>query len=285
MADDLRIACRRPRSDVGHRRDRRADEASLPARRREDQLLELGPAVRLGGDALGVRVGERIDRDPVAGLARGPAQELPGALGLGRERALEQAEREPARFEAVLAEQAVGDEQRAGWAGPCGWRRGSRGRPRPSAASGRRRSARCPGRPAVRPSRYSGSARRSKPRRQRRARTRPGRSSQVGQARRRGPPPRACGRRRTRWRGPSRAGGRVARLRARVSSVAASVASRSAPSVSTVSGVARAAGGTLPPYAKEPEAVALAQELALRSRRRPRTCPRRSPAPRPWPRR
>ncbi len=62
-------------------------------------------------DALGVRMGERIDRDPVVGLARGPAEELPGALGLGRERPLEQAEGEPAGFEAVLAEQAVGDEQ------------------------------------------------------------------------------------------------------------------------------------------------------------------------------
>ena len=35
------------RSTVGHRRDRRADEAALPARRAVDELLELGPAVRL----------------------------------------------------------------------------------------------------------------------------------------------------------------------------------------------------------------------------------------------
>ena len=68
---------------MGHRGDRRADEPALPARRGVDELLELGPAVRLGGDALAVRVGERIDRDPVARLAGGPADQLPRALGLG----------------------------------------------------------------------------------------------------------------------------------------------------------------------------------------------------------
>ena len=39
------------------------------------------------------------------------AEELPGALGLARERPLEEAEGEPARLELGLAEQAVGDEQ------------------------------------------------------------------------------------------------------------------------------------------------------------------------------
>ncbi len=49
------------RGHVGQRRDRRADEPALPARRRVDELLELGPAVRLGGDAL-ARTGGRACR-------------------------------------------------------------------------------------------------------------------------------------------------------------------------------------------------------------------------------
>ena len=44
--------------DERHRRDRGADEAALPARRRVDELLELRPAVRLGEDALADGVGE-----------------------------------------------------------------------------------------------------------------------------------------------------------------------------------------------------------------------------------
>ena len=44
-------------------------------------------------------MGQRVDGDPVAGLARGAAQELPGPLGLGGERPLEEAEGEPAGLE------------------------------------------------------------------------------------------------------------------------------------------------------------------------------------------
>ena len=80
---------------------------------REDELLELGPAIRLGGDALAVRMGERVDRDPVAGLAGRTAEELPRPLGLAVQRPLEQIEGEPPRLEMVLVEQPVGDEQEA----------------------------------------------------------------------------------------------------------------------------------------------------------------------------
>ena len=73
VAGDVRLAAA-PAVDVGHRRDGRADEPALPARRAVDELLELGPAVGLGGDPLAVRVGERVDGDPVAGLAGGAAQ-------------------------------------------------------------------------------------------------------------------------------------------------------------------------------------------------------------------
>ena len=97
--------------DVGHRGDGRTDEPALPARRAVDELLQLGPAVGLRGDALAVRVGQRIDGDPVSGLARGAAHQLPGALGLGGEGPFEEAEGEPARFELALVEEAIGDEQ------------------------------------------------------------------------------------------------------------------------------------------------------------------------------
>ena len=71
----------RPRApvDVRHGRDRGADEAPLPARRRDGQLLQLRPAVRLGEDALAERVGERVDRDPVVGSRGGAAEELPAS--------------------------------------------------------------------------------------------------------------------------------------------------------------------------------------------------------------
>ena len=97
--------------DVRHRRDGRSDEAALPARRAEDEVLELGPAVRLRDDAPGVGVRERVDRDPVTSLASRPAEELPRALGLDRERALEEAEGEPAGLELLLAEEPIGHEQ------------------------------------------------------------------------------------------------------------------------------------------------------------------------------
>ena len=80
-------------------------------RRRVDEQFELGPAIRLVLDAPGVGVGQVVDGDPVPSLTGGAAQELPGLLGLGRQRALEEAEREPARFEVVVAQEAIGHEQ------------------------------------------------------------------------------------------------------------------------------------------------------------------------------
>ena len=58
-----------------------------------------------------VRVGQIVDGDPIVRLAGGAAQELPGQLGLGRERPVQEAEGEPARFQALVAQQAVGDGQ------------------------------------------------------------------------------------------------------------------------------------------------------------------------------
>ena len=116
----------RRRSTNGHRRDRAADEAALPARRAVDELLELRPAVRLAEDALADRVGEAVDGDPVAGLAGRPAEELPGPLGVVDDEPLEEAEREPARLELGLAEQAVGDEQPAATCARAASPRGSR---------------------------------------------------------------------------------------------------------------------------------------------------------------
>ena len=104
-------------------------------RRRVDELLELGPAVGLGLDAPGVGMGEAVDGDPVAGLAGGPAQELPGPLGLGGQRPLEQPEGEPARLEVVVAQQAVGDEQER----PDGI--APRGAPEPARHGGQQRPA------------------------------------------------------------------------------------------------------------------------------------------------
>ena len=89
--------------------NRRGDAPSGDGR--EDELLQLGPAVRLSRDALPVRMGERVNRDPVAGFAGGAANKLPGALRLGVERPLEQIEGEPARLEMVLPEQPVREEQ------------------------------------------------------------------------------------------------------------------------------------------------------------------------------
>ena len=113
MTGDLGVAAAAA-VDVGQRGDRRTDEASLPARRAVDELLELGPAVGLGDDALAVRMGQRVDRDPVAGLARGATEELPGPLRLDGERPLEEAEGEPAGLELSLPEQAIGKEQQRG---------------------------------------------------------------------------------------------------------------------------------------------------------------------------
>ena len=55
-----------------------------------------------------------VDRDPVGSLAGTAAQELPCPLRLGRERPFQEREGEPASFEVLLAEQAIGDEQQRG---------------------------------------------------------------------------------------------------------------------------------------------------------------------------
>ena len=160
---DLRVAAAAP-VDVGHRRDGRADEPALPAGRAVDELLQLGPAIGLGGDALGVRVRQRIDGDPVAGLAGGAAQELPGPLGLGVERPLEEAEGEPARLELRLVEEAIGDEQERRRRGRRASRCGTRAGRRPAAASGRRGPRRSRARRAAGRRGTSGSARAARPR-------------------------------------------------------------------------------------------------------------------------
>ena len=139
---DLGIAAARA-VHVRHRRDGRADEAALPARRAVDELLELRPAIGLGDDALAVRVGERVDGDPVTGFAGRATEELPGPLGLDRERALEEAEGEPAGLE--LHARGRADRRRTGVASVVrrGSRCGSRAGLRRGAASGRRGRRRC----------------------------------------------------------------------------------------------------------------------------------------------
>src|SRR5947207_10433877 len=59
LGDD-RVAATPP-IDERDRGDRRSDEAALPARRREHQLLELRPAIGLEEDPFSGRVGQRVD--------------------------------------------------------------------------------------------------------------------------------------------------------------------------------------------------------------------------------
>jgi hypothetical protein len=56
-------------------------------------------------------VGQRVDRDPVAGFARGAAKELPGSFRLAIQRAVKEAEGEPAMLQLRLTEEAVGEEE------------------------------------------------------------------------------------------------------------------------------------------------------------------------------
>src|SRR3989442_40184 len=102
---NIRLATQ-PMIDERRGGNRAADEPALPARRRIDELLQLGPAVRLGEDALADGMGQRIDGDPVSSLAGGSPQELPGALRVVGDQSLEEAEGKPARLELLLAEQA-----------------------------------------------------------------------------------------------------------------------------------------------------------------------------------
>ena len=87
---------------------RRAGAPSATGSRRAARARPSGTARRRCPCRTG---GRGVDGDPVAGLAGGPAQELPGPLGLVGEGPLEQPEGEPARLEVRLAEQAVGEEQ------------------------------------------------------------------------------------------------------------------------------------------------------------------------------
>ena len=146
----------RPRRaiDERHRGDGRAHEAPLPPRRRDGQLLELGPAVGLGEDALAVRVGQVVDRDPVVGLGGGTPEELPRALGLAGQGPLEGRDREPARLSlgsrsrrSHTGSSSAGDARRDAFSNPF--------RRRPGAAcarrgSGRSRARRTPGRRGTR---------------------------------------------------------------------------------------------------------------------------------------
>src|SRR6266566_5408773 len=97
--------------DEGHRGHGRANQSALPTRRRIDQLLQLCPAVRLPKDALAAWVGQRVDRYPVRRVARCPAEELPGTLGIVDHEPLEQAKGEPAKLLLRLTEQAIHEEE------------------------------------------------------------------------------------------------------------------------------------------------------------------------------
>src|SRR4029077_17014257 len=81
MAHDIRLTAAPP-VDVGNGGHGGADQAAFPARWREDEAVELRPAVGLGQDPTANRMGEAVDRDPVAGFSSGPAEQLPGALGV-----------------------------------------------------------------------------------------------------------------------------------------------------------------------------------------------------------
>ena len=137
--DELGAAAGAPVA-VGHRRDRRTDQPPLPAGRGVDQLLELGPAVGLGGDPDPVWMGQVVDRHPVIGLASRPAEQLPGSLRFRGEGPLEQPEGKPAGLEVGLAEEAIGDEQqRRGGVAPrfVAEATGDRGQQRPPDAEDR----------------------------------------------------------------------------------------------------------------------------------------------------
>ena len=100
-----------PSPAVGHRRNRRADQAALPARRAVDELLQLGPAVGFCGDPDPVRMRQRIDGDPVAGLAGGSSHQLPGSFGLVTEGPLQKAKREPAVLQLGFPKEPIGQEE------------------------------------------------------------------------------------------------------------------------------------------------------------------------------
>ena len=225
------------------------DEPPLPARRGVHELLELRPAVGLGGDADPVGVGEVVDGDPVARLARRPSEELPGAFRVGGEGPLEQPEGEPARLEMGFAEQPVRDEQQLGGPLAAGLVPEPAARRRPGAAGGRRGRGRSRGRRTACPPGIPGP---------------------------RGPPVRAEGRSRThpgRRRGPrgEAPSSSAAGLRAATNATARWVVGLGAAVAVLIE--ASPAGASL---GQGDVAIALREARACGPRRRPRT--RRSPS-------
>ena len=122
------------------------------------------------------RMGEAVDGDPVARLASGAAQELPGrARCRRRARRSSSAEGEPARPRAPARASRRSQRRRGSRpAVAAGSRPEPPARPRRGAASARRSVGRCPARRRRWPARYSGPRARRSPRRAR-PRTRPGR--------------------------------------------------------------------------------------------------------------
>ena len=114
-----------------------------------DELLELRPAIRLGRDPLAVRMGQRVDGDPVAGLAGGAPEELPGPLGLGRRASARGCRRRTSGLRARSRGRADRRRTAAAVGRSPASRPGSRARPRRGAASGRRGRPRCRARPAA----------------------------------------------------------------------------------------------------------------------------------------
>ena len=154
---DVRLAAAAP-VDVGHRRDRRADEAALPARRREDELLELGPAIGLRERC---RVPYGWARASTVtqsrGLARRAAEQLPACVPARRERPLEDAEREPARLDDAARRKSRPRGSRSGDRPLASRRRLEPAQERRrGAASGRRGSAPTPARRRAGPPGTSG---------------------------------------------------------------------------------------------------------------------------------
>ena len=187
---DLRVAAAAG-GRRGHRRDRRADEAALPARRRVDELLELRPAVRLARGCPWPRVGEGVDGDPVAGLARGSAR-TSCQVRSGSSASVRSRRPKASQWSSSVGprEQAVGDERaaasRRSLAGGVPEAARDRGEQRPADAEDRadaRARSRCW------PSRYSGSASRSRPGARARRRSASGSSMSSASARARAPRP------------------------------------------------------------------------------------------------
>ena len=99
-----------------------------------------------------VGMGEVVDRDPVAGLARRAAEELPGPLGLDRRACARGARRRTSAPRARVSwNRRSATNSRGVGRSPVASRCGSRARPPRAAASGRRGPARCRGRHAAGP--------------------------------------------------------------------------------------------------------------------------------------